>query len=60
MTNRQITAVAATITGLLCAACPKPIPNPEPAGCDSKDTACVDEPHTEGPPPVGSNSPPPK
>lgn len=41
-------------------ACPKPQPEPEPAGCKGDQTACVDQPHTDGPPPIGSNSPPPR
>jgi len=43
------------------AACPKPIPDdPVPADCKKPGQACADPPAPEAPPPIGSNSPPPK
>jgi hypothetical protein len=46
-------------TGLAGAACPKPNPPPQPADeCKKDGQACADNPHQEGPPPVGSQTPP--
>jgi hypothetical protein len=42
---------------VLLTACPKPQPDPVPADCKAPN-ACADEPHSEGPPPVGSIDPP--
>lgn len=63
MTTRHQIALAVflssaptTLTG-----CPKPQPgDPEPAGCKKDGQACVDQPHHDGPPPIGSQSPGPE
>lgn len=50
--------IAAVLAALALTACPKPQPEPVPADCSKPGQACADQPHTEGPPPVGSTSPP--
>lgn len=60
LAHRNLALAALLTAGTVLTACPKPIPDdPVPAGCKPPNH-CADEPHTEGPPPIGSNSPPPK
>lgn len=49
--------LAALAGAVLLTACPKPQPDPVPADCKAPN-ACADQPHTEGPPPVGTLDPP--
>lgn len=52
--------LALIATSILLAGCPKPQPGPpQPADeCKKSGQACADQPHEEGPPPVGTPEPP--
>lgn len=62
MKSRIALTVFLTSTPLAATGCPKPAPgDPAPADdCKKDGQACVDQPHHEGPPPIGSQSPGPE